>query len=167
MILHLSEKQAAMLKQMDPNITVQPYEYGEKFDKPGTVFPHDATHFPEWTRDNFGPIYIPKKGDVVKLTPETIHLYKRIIQVYEDNDLQIKGDQYIINGEATDEYTIQMDYYWMMGDNRHNSEDSRIWGFVPATHVVGRPVIIWFSTKNGSISNGINWKRIFKNAARI
>ena len=167
MILHLGEAQAERLRQMDPNMTVQPYEYGEKFDVPGTVFPHDATNFPEWNRDNYGPIYVPKQGDEIQLSPSTISLYKRIIEVYEGNELQINGNQYVINGEATNTYTIQQDYFWMMGDNRHNSEDSRIWGFVPETHVVGRPVIIWFSTKDGSIAKGINWKRIFKGASKI
>jgi len=167
MILHLSAKQADQLSQMDPNMTVTPFEYGEKYDTPGTVFPHDGTTYPTWNRDNYGPIYIPKEGDVLKLTPQTINQYRRLIEVYEDNDLVINGDQYTINGEATSEYTVQQDYYWMMGDNRHNSEDSRIWGYVPETHVVGRPVIIWFSTKDGSIAKGIRWKRLFKGASKI
>jgi signal peptidase I len=85
--------------------------------------------------------------------------------VYEGNTLEENGNEIIINGKAVDSYTFKMNYYWMMGDNRHNSEDSRVWGFVPEDHIVGKPLFIWFSTKEGSISKGINWKRIFKNAS--
>lgn len=165
-IFYLGKEEAERIKSADPSANIEPFEYGELYDKPGVVFPHDAENYPEWNRDNYGPIYIPKAGVTTKLTPQNIKMYKRIIQVYEGNDLQIKGNQFIINGTPTDEYTFQQNYYWMMGDNRHNSEDSRIWGYVPERNIVGRPLIIWFSTKNGSIGNGVNWKRIFKNAAK-
>ncbi len=99
-----------------------------------------------WTVDNFGPIYVPKKGVSITLTPENINTYKRVIEYYEGNELEIVGaDKFIINGEETNVYTPQMDYYWMMGDNRHNSQDSRFWGFVPENHIVGRPAFIWMS----------------------
>ncbi|MEO0340381.1 MAG: signal peptidase I [Bacteroidota bacterium] len=166
-VYHLSFQQAEKIKQSDPNIVVQKFPYGEQSDAPGLVFPHDAENYPDWNRDNYGPIYIPKKGTTVKLTPKTINFYRRIIDVYEENDIQVSGDKYIINGQETDEYTFQQNYYWMMGDNRHNSEDSRFWGPVPEKNIVGRPLVIWFSTKDGSIGKGINWNRIFKNASKI
>lgn len=128
------------------------------------LFPHDPKNYPNNSVDNYGPLYVPKKGATVVITPETIAPYQRIIAVYENNDLKIANGRVYINGEETTQYTFQQDYYWMMGDNRHNSEDSRVWGFVPHSHVVGKPLFIWFSTKNGSAANGINWSRIFSSA---
>lgn len=116
----------------------------------------------KWNRDNFGPIYIPQKGKTVALTAVTIPFYKRIISVYENNDLIINGDEIRINGEVAKNYTFKQDYYWMMGDNRHNSEDSRYWGFVPGDHIVGKPVFIWMSwNTHGSGLNKIRWERLF------
>ena len=103
----------------------------------------------------------------VALTPETIALYARVIDVYENNDYKEENGQYIINGVPSTTYTFKQDYYWAMGDNRHNSEDSRAWGFVPHDHIVGKPLFIWFSTKNGDISNGINWNRLFTSAYQM
>ena len=124
------------------------------------IFPHDQQY--PWTKDNFGPIYIPKKGDVVDLNPKTISFYKRIINIYEDNNLTIDGDKYIINGVEATTYTIKQDYYWMMGDNRHNSEDARYWGFVPFDHVVGKPLFIFFSRDlSKSFFSSIRWDRMF------
>ena len=98
-----------------------------------------------------------------------IDLYKRIIEVYdgEKNVVTVKNGKVFINGKEASSYTFKQDYYWMMGDNRHNSEDSRFWGFVPADHVVGKPLFIWFSTKNGSIWNGVNWSRLFSSANKM
>jgi signal peptidase I len=116
----------------------------------------------KWNRDNFGPIYIPQKGKTVALSAETIPFYKRIISVYENNDLQVNGDEIRINGEVAKNYTFKQDYFWMMGDNRHNSEDSRYWGFVPEDHIVGKPVFIWMSwDTHGSGLNKIRWERLF------
>ena len=121
----------------------------------GITFPNDILHFP-WTADNFGAIRIPKKGDVISLNDSTIELYRRLICNYEKNTLEkIKG-QYVVNGIATSSYTVKQNYYWMMGDNRHRSQDSRFWGFVPETHIVGRAALIWFS-----YSSSIRWNRIF------
>jgi signal peptidase I len=133
---------------------------------PTQLFPHDPEHFPDWSIDNYGPIWIPKKGESVDLTSENIALYKRVIGSYEGHDLKINGDEILIDGQVTSSYTFEQDYYWGMGDNRHNSEDSRAWGFVPADHIVGKPLFIWFSTKEGGITKGINWNRIFMSASK-
>jgi signal peptidase I len=121
----------------------------------GYTFPNDIVHFP-WTADNFGPIRIPKKGEQVQLNDSTIELYRRIIEGYEQQKLTTQNGQYFINGKAANTYTIQQNYYWMMGDNRHRSQDSRYWGFVPETHIVGRAALIWFS-----YSQSIRWNRLF------
>ena len=160
----LSETHIEKLKSIDPNIQIR------AFDPAGQtsgLFPHDPVHFNTWTVDNYGPIYIPKKGATVALTPQTIALYRRVIDVYENNDYKEENGQYIINGVPSTTYTFKQDYYWAMGDNRHNSEDSRAWGFVPHDHIVGKPLFIWFSTKNGNMSNGINWDRIFTSAYKM
>lgn len=126
----------------------------------GNVFPHIKGL--GWNIDNYGPIYIPKKGKTVKLNMETLPFYKRIIEEYEHNDLKITDRQIIINGKPSDTYTFKQDYYWMMGDNRQNSLDARFWGFVPFDHVIGKPVFIWFSwEKNASGINKIRWNRVF------
>lgn len=131
------------------------------------LFPHDTAHYKSWTVDNYGPIWIPKKGATTVLTPENIAFYERIIRVYENNTLEIKGGKFYINGAEATSYTFKQNYYWMMGDNRHNSEDSRVWGYVPEDHVVGKPLFIWFSTKQGNFRNGINWSRIFSSASKL
>ena len=116
-----------------------------------------------WTRDNYGPIWIPAKGKSIKLDMNNIAIYERPIKVYEGNDLQIKNGKIYINGKQTNKYTFKMDYYWMMGDNRHNSADSRYWGFVPEDHIVGKPIFIWWSSdpdRHGF--SGIRWGRLFR-----
>ncbi len=131
------------------------------------LFPHNPDITKNWTVDNYGPIYIPKKGHTIKITTKNIDFYKRIISVYEENKLEIKDDKIFINGKQTDEYSFKMNYYWMMGDNRHNSEDSRMWGFVPEDHIVGKPLFIWMSAKGGSPFNGIRWNRLFSSANKF
>jgi signal peptidase I len=134
--------------------------------EPGT-FPH-APNF-DWNSDYFGPMYIPKAGATVSITPETLPLYRRIIEVYEgseigiENDISQAGTQVMLNGQALTEYTFKLDYYWMMGDNRSNSQDARMWGFVPFTHVVGKPVFVWMSWDSSAkgIMNKIRWERLF------
>ncbi len=115
-----------------------------------------------WTRDNYGPVWIPKKGESIDLTPDNIAIYERPIKVYEGNDLQVKDGKIYINGKEAKSYTFKMDYYWMMGDNRHNSADSRYWGFVPEDHIVGKPIFIWWSSDpdRGGFA-GIRWSRLF------
>ena len=123
-------------------------------------FPHDP-HY-KWTADNMGSLWIPKKGATITLTQENLPLYERIIDVYEDNDLEVKNGEIFINGEKAESYTFKMDYYWMMGDNRHNSADSRYWGFVPEDHIVGKASFIWMSAdQRGSFPTNIRWNRLF------
>ena len=124
------------------------------------VYPKAYTH---WTRDDYGPIYIPRKGATVQVNLENYPLYERLIRTYEDNDLQVKDSTIYINGQVATEYTFKMNYYWMMGDNRHNSEDSRFWGYVPEDHIVGKPLFVWLSLdKDKSGFNAIRWNRFFK-----
>lgn len=131
------------------------------------LFPVKGDH--SWNRDNMGPIFIPKEGATVPITAESVPFYKRIIEVYEgsemniDNKLSVNGTQVSLNGQPLDSYTFKQDYYWMMGDNRHNSLDSRYFGFVPENHIVGKPVFVWMSWDSNAtgIINKIRWDRMF------
>jgi signal peptidase I len=165
-IFALSEEGAERLKQLSSITEVKRnVEKGSEFHpfKTSTlaIFPHNKP----WTRDNLGPIHIPAKGEVVQLTTETLPLYKGIITDYEHNKLEVKNGSIFINDQPATTYTIQQDYYYMMGDNRHNSEDSRYWGFVPADHIVGKPVFIWMSmdpnVPMGKLFDKIRWERLF------
>lgn len=141
-------------------VIVEPYTMG------GDVFPLGYDF--GWNRDNYGPIYIPKKGARLRLNAYNYPLYERIIRVYEGNSLEVIDGQFVINGVPTDVYQFKMDYYWMMGDNRHNSADSRSWGFVPEDHVVGRPVLVWLSLDKDKnwFEGKIRFNRFFKDASR-
>ena len=120
-----------------------------------SVFPYDSLH--KWTRNNFGPIWIPKKGADLQLTRENYSVYERAIRVYEHNQFEMKDGKFILNGKEVTSYTFKMNYYWMMGDNRLESQDSRYWGFVPEDRVVGKASIIWFSWEGGP-----RWNRLFR-----
>ena len=127
-----------------------------------SYFPNDITF--DWNEDNFGPIIIPKKGNKVELSLANLPLYKRIIREYEKNLLDVDNNTILINEVPTSSYEFKLDYYWMMGDNRYNSEDSRVWGFVPEDHIVGKPVFIWMSIEgiNDGFKNWkIRWDRVF------
>ena len=128
--------------------------------KDPSVFPQKSSF--NWNNDFYGPIYIPKKGSSVELNKENVTIYERLIRVYENNDLFTMDDKIFINGIETKKYTFKQDYYWLMGDNRSNSQDSRSWGFVPFDHVVGKPVFKWLSIDyNAKGFNKIRWDRMF------
>ncbi|MDD7273389.1 MAG: signal peptidase I [Prevotella sp.] len=127
----------------------------------GPCYPLNA--FTNWTGDNYGPIWIPAKGKSIDLTLANLPIYERCIKVYEGNDLQVKNDKIYINGKEAKRYTFKLDYYWMMGDNRHNSADSRYWGFVPEDHIVGKPLFVWWSSDPDRRGlSGVRWSRLFK-----
>jgi signal peptidase I len=126
-------------------------------------FPRDTVNF-KWNIDNFGPLTIPKKGATVQLTPQNIALFTRLITIYEKHTLVNNNDgTFTIDGKKTNSYTFDMNYYWLMGDNRHNSLDSRFWGFVPEDHVVGKAWFIWMSYGK----SGIRWNRLFRSVKAL
>ncbi len=125
------------------------------------IFPADSRY--PWNLDFFGPLRVPAKGETIALTPDNLPLYHRIIDIYENNDVEVRDNVVYINGEAASGYTFKMDYYWMMGDNRHNSADSRYWGFVPEDHVVGKAVFVWLSLdKDRRFPSNIRFNRMFR-----
>lgn len=159
---------AEMLKEINglqnvvrvtPNLDVYPPTFPDSYL---SLFPYKDSF--KWTRDNYGPLWIPAKGCTQDLTIENLPLYERIIRDYEGNDLQVAEDGKIfINGEEAHKYTFKQDYFFMMGDNRHNSLDSRYWGFVPEDHIVGRPSLVWYSSdRNKKFPKNIRWGRFFK-----
>ena len=127
----------------------------------GDLYPLNAVT--GWTRDNYGPVWIPQKGKSIRLNMDNIAVYERPIRIYEGNDLDVKNGHIYINGKIANSYTFKMDYYWMMGDNRHNSADSRYWGFVPEDHIVGKPIFIWWSSDPDRKGfEGVRWSRLFR-----
>jgi signal peptidase I len=160
-VMVLNQNQIDKLKAKDPNISLN---IVPNSNVDSHFFPFNTAKFP-WSMDNYGPIWMPKAGTTITLTSANIDLYTRIIGAYEGNDFKVVNGKFIINGKETNTYTFKQDYYWAMGDNRHMSEDSRMWGFVPADHIVGKPLFIWFSTREGDMKKGINWNRIFKSAS--
>lgn len=155
-VLHLTKVEVEAVQQLDASIKVEPIP-----QEKGGLFPHNE-EAKNWSTDNYGPIWIPKKGATVQLDATNIEAFRRIITVYEGNDFRIKNGRFYINNKESNSYTFKMDYYFAVGDNRHNSEDSRVWGFIPEDHIVGKPLFIWFSSKhNDLLKNGINWERLF------
>ncbi len=156
--LPLTKKALAILKKIPTikRIMVEPEQMG------GSTYP--TGYHTGWTRDNYGPIWIPEKGATITLNERNLAIYGRCIRNYENNKLEIKNGNVRINGQPATTYTFKYDYYWMMGDNRHNSADSRSWGFVPEDHIVGKPILVWLSLdKDHSLFNGgIRWNRMFR-----
>jgi signal peptidase I len=158
--INLTEDEAIRLRKLPQTAAVIKLN----FDADNAIFPHIASN--KWSQDNFGPIYIPKAGATVKIDAASMPYYKQIIKNYENNDLAVVGDAIFINGKKADSYTFKQDYYWLMGDNRHNSLDARYWGYVPFDHVLGKPVMIWWSWDANAASFGekiksIRWDRMF------
>ncbi|WP_179351947.1 signal peptidase I [Winogradskyella vidalii] len=147
--------EAAKQAEIHPNITSLTFHAEDEGIRDSNTFPHDLKH--NWNTNFFGPLWIPKAGATVKLNMDNISIYKRAISEYEGNQVVTRGEQIFINNQPTTSYTFKQDYYWMMGDNRHNSIDARAWGFVPYNHVIGKPVFIWMSIDG--INDGVkNWK---------
>jgi signal peptidase I len=160
-VLTLTQESADKLKQL-PNVKavekiIQPKGFWQPY-----IFPFDSSY--AWNVDNFGPLYIPKAGATVQLTLANLPLYERIINAYELNTLEVKNGKILINGKESTSYTFKLDYYWMMGDNRHNSADSRFWGFVPSDHIVGKAVFVWLSLDNNKtlFDGKIRWNKLFR-----
>lgn len=158
-LFNLTEEEAKNYTGNDGITSIDKFSY----KIPDTsIFPQNAAH--TGTVDNMATIYIPEKGKTVPLNLEVLPIYEKIIEEYEGNDLEVSGNQIIVNGEVTNSYTFKQNYYWMMGDNRHRSEDSRFWGYVPEDHVVGTPIFIWMSIDgiNDGMSNWkVRWDRVF------
>jgi signal peptidase I len=151
-IINLTQKEKATLEKSEFISKIEPYYINSP--NANEYFPYDTLH--KWSVDEYGPIWIPKKGANIQLTSDNYSVYERAIRVYEKNDFEMKGGKFILNGKEVTDYTFKMDYYWMMGDNRQGSQDSRFWGFVPEDRIVGKAWMIWFSWEGGP-----RWKRLF------
>jgi signal peptidase I len=159
-LYNLENDQVDMVKKLSSVVSVKPFIYPKGYIEDGGPFPQDTAHF-KWNRDNYGPIVIPKAGVTVSLNPENIALYRRVIANYEGNKLEEHDGKIFINGQEAQSYTFKMDYYWMMGDNRDNSLDSRYWGYVPIDHIVGKAWFVWLSFGKGGMFHDMHWKRLF------
>ncbi|MGQ0739872.1 MAG: S26 family signal peptidase [Bacteroidota bacterium] len=153
--INLTLKELDKLKKMD-GVIVNSIQKDIDSARLGYVFPYDTNYY-KWSVDFFGPLWVPEKGKTIQLTPQNVALYKRCIGFYEHNTFEQRDGKYFINGKESSSYTFTMNYYWMMGDNRHKSQDSRLWGFVPEDRIVGKAWMIWFSWDRGP-----RWKRFFK-----
>ncbi len=153
----LTDENARRVEAMNNGVSIRRYSAGPNSD----VYPQPAV--PLWSQDNYGPVWIPARGAQIELTEWNAALYGRIIEAYEGHRLERDGDRFLIDGEPADTYTFAMDYYWMMGDNRHNSADSRFWGFVPEDHIVGKASFVWLSLDpDRRFPANIRWNRMFR-----
>jgi len=158
--INMTDEEVARLKKYPLTISVTKINH----EADNAIFPHVKEL--GWSQDNFGPIYIPEAGKTVKLNKSSLPFYEQIIKNYENNDLVVNGDDIFVNGKKVDSYTFKQDYFYLIGDNRHNSLDARYWGYVPFDHVLGKPVLIWFSWDADAASFGekiksIRWNRMF------
>ncbi len=163
-LIPMTQSRAAELRKYKDIISVEEHNLSDYLSRREKLFP--LGYNLDWTVDNYGPIYIPKKGATVQLTTRNLPLFERVIRNYEGNALTVKDSTIFINGKPATSYTFQQNYYWMMGDNRHNSADSRVWGYVPEDHIVGKPLFVWLSLDKdkGLFSGKIRFSRFFKNA---
>jgi len=159
-VIYLTQEKADLLGSFPEVRSIQRYSEPMLSFQNQEIFPHDNEY--RWTGDNFGPLLVPKKGDSIQVNMIEMPLYKRIIEVYEENELRLFDGDLYINGKLADYYTFKMDYYFVMGDNHHNSADSRYWGFVPEDHLLGKAVVVWFSIEpDKALLEGLRKERIF------
>jgi len=160
-VLYMAQEYVETLRSFPQVRSIKQYSEPTISFQNQEIFPHSPFH--RWTGDNFGPIVVPAMGDSISLDMLKLPLYQRLISTYENNELEVIDGDIHINGQPASSYTIQMDYYFVMGDNRHNSADSRYWGFVPEDHLLGKAVAVWFSIEpEKRIIGGLRKERIFR-----